>query len=179
MLRETASSGLPPNTPPGALTLRCSRDGDREVIALAGDFELATYAAVVHELDRARVGEAATVVLDLRAVSFMDSCGLRTVAEAHERLGERLSIVPGPANVQRVFEICGFGGFLPFEDDQPRAADPEPITPAAVDTTTVDTVLSAQIARAAVRRRAGQAALASAVRSLRSHDRGRRLRPIA
>jgi anti-sigma B factor antagonist len=58
------------------------------------------------------------LVLDLQALEFMDSSGLRFVAGLHDRCrsaDRALSIQPGPPAVQRVFEITGLDGLLPFE----------------------------------------------------------------
>ena len=161
----------------GVLSLRSSRDADAHVIALTGDFELATASRVARELEIAAATDATTIVLDLSALAFMDSTGLQTVVCAYEGLGGRLRLIAGAPHVQRVFEICGFAHLLPFVERRPPA--PEPLRVQSPPTPTVDhAILSAQVARAAVTRRAGQAALASAVRSLRSHDRHRHLRVV-
>jgi anti-anti-sigma factor len=60
------------------------------------------------------------VQLDLRGVEFMDTSGLRYVLELvdrSERDGFGVTIVPGPAAVQRVFEVSGLAPRLPFVDD--------------------------------------------------------------
>jgi anti-anti-sigma factor len=51
-----------------------------------------------------------TLVLDLRAVTFIDSTGLRTVIEAQKATRARgidFALVPGPPGVQRLFELTG------------------------------------------------------------------------
>jgi anti-sigma B factor antagonist len=58
------------------------------------------------------------VVLDLAALEFVDSTGLRAIvrgAEAARRDGWELRLRPGPPPVQRVFEIAGVLGALPFD----------------------------------------------------------------
>jgi anti-sigma B factor antagonist len=58
------------------------------------------------------------VVLDLAALEFVDSTGLRAIvrgAEAARRNGWELRLRPGPPPVQRVFEIAGVLGALPFD----------------------------------------------------------------
>jgi anti-sigma B factor antagonist len=57
-------------------------------------------------------------LLDLRELTFMDSSGLRLILEWHARArvnGISLALVPGPAIVQRVFELAGVLDQLPFE----------------------------------------------------------------
>ena len=51
------------------------------------------------------------LVLDLRAVGFMDTSGLRLVISQQRRAeagGYRFVVVPGSAKIQRLFEIAGF-----------------------------------------------------------------------
>ncbi len=58
-------------------------------------------------------------MLDLRALTFMDSSGLRIILSANaaaRRDGWRLQLVAGPPGVQRIFEICGVTGSLRFVD---------------------------------------------------------------
>src|SRR4051812_12493208 len=59
----------------------------------------------VHSL---RGAGAREVVVDLRGVTFLDSYGLRvllSLRNAAARDGFRLVLVPGPAAVQRLFEL--------------------------------------------------------------------------
>jgi len=49
--------------------------------------------------------------LDLRAVRFMDTSGLRLVISEQQRAhagGYRFAVVPGSDRVKRLFEIAGF-----------------------------------------------------------------------
>jgi len=90
----------------GVLTLRPTGELD---IATAGRLERALLDA----------GERRDpVVLDLAALEFIDSTGLRVIVrgvEAARRDGWELRLRPGPAPVQRVFEIAGVLGALPFD----------------------------------------------------------------
>lgn len=85
------------------------------------------------ELDRVTVGEAeaalaelerganpTTVIIDLRALRFMDSTGLHFVLGADTRArerGHRLLVVRGPEAVDRVFRLAALDGRLTFVDD--------------------------------------------------------------
>jgi len=56
-------------------------------------------------------------VLDLSALSFIDSTGIHGVIELHRRSlaqNVRLLIVPGVPTVQRPFELLGLTATLPF-----------------------------------------------------------------
>ena len=90
----------------GILTLRPTGELD---IATAGRLERALLEA----------GERGNrVVLDLEALEFIDSTGLRVIVrgvEAARRDGWELRLRPGPPPVQRVFEIAGVLGALPFD----------------------------------------------------------------
>jgi anti-sigma B factor antagonist len=78
---------------------------------------MATVGAVEAELRRARSAGADKLVLDLRGLSFMDSTGLHLVArwsEDSSRDGFVFELEQGPPAVQRVFELSGMDGQLPF-----------------------------------------------------------------
>lgn len=94
------------------------------VVAPAGEIDVATVDQVRDHL-RACEADAATLVLDLRAVAFMDTSGLQLVFEAHHRSGQvpfAFVVVRGPRPLQRLFEIAGFGDRLRFVDDPADAA---------------------------------------------------------
>ena len=94
-------------------------------IELEGELDIATTPSADAELRRVEQSGARVIVLDLRALTFMDSTGLRLLvsADARARRGEhRLAIVRGPAVVQRVFELTGLDARLDVVDD-PAAAE--------------------------------------------------------
>jgi len=68
------------------------------------------------ELELVRQSDPEQIVLDLTRLIFMDSTGLRLIlaaeADCRAENGSTLSIVPGPRNVMRVFEITGTGSLL-------------------------------------------------------------------
>jgi anti-sigma B factor antagonist len=110
------------------LSLATSRTGQAVVIALTGELDLAGAAALEQELARLEAESPRAVVLDLRAVEFMDSSGLRLIAVASQRAKERdrrLALVPGSEQVMRVFEITRMRERLDFVDR------PEEVTRAA------------------------------------------------
>lgn len=104
---------------PGAFTLRCARRGAAHVITLSGELDLATAPAVRDELVAAEATDADRIVLDLSALTFIDSTGLRTIVQGCARSkadGDRLRLLRGPTQVQRIFEITATTDMLPFID---------------------------------------------------------------
>ena len=90
------------------------------VIELEGELDLAGANALEQELATPEVDGTGAIVLDLRGVNFMDSSGLRVIAvtlqDAQER-GRRFALVPGAAQVMRVFDITRMRERLDFVAD--------------------------------------------------------------
>ena len=91
-----------------ALTIEQLKD-DAVKIALRGELDLDHAYTYDEELKRV---EALThlrcICLDLRELTFLDSCGLARLVAARRRAmkaGRRLVLVRGPAAVQRVFQL--------------------------------------------------------------------------
>src|SRR3954452_9160886 len=77
-------------------------------IALRGELDLAHAYTFDEELREGEAGRPACVVLDLRELIFLDSCGLARLLAARRRarrMGHRLLLVRGPAAIQRLFAI--------------------------------------------------------------------------
>jgi anti-anti-sigma factor len=99
------------------LTLETTHKGQTAVIALSGELDLAGAAALEQEL--ALIGADAFVV-DLRGLEFMDSSGLRALVTAWQRaqeVGRRFALIPGAAQVMRVFDITRMRERLEFVAD--------------------------------------------------------------
>jgi anti-sigma B factor antagonist len=98
----------------------CSeRDGVLHSIRVEGELDLATAADLERELKRVEATDARSIVLDLSGVQFIDSTGVRLLVQAHARSradSNRLSLLRGPAAVQRVLELTGLLDRLPFAD---------------------------------------------------------------
>jgi anti-anti-sigma factor len=78
-------------------------------IALHGELDLAHAYTFDEELRQVEADGPVCVVLDLRELTFLDSCGLSRLLAARRRArraGHRLLLVRGPAAIQRVFAIC-------------------------------------------------------------------------
>ena len=94
--------------------------GALALVTLRGELDLPATAALEPELERLAVEPGLDVVaLDLRALDFLDSDGMRSVVLAGERLAgceRRLVLVRGPSPVQRVFEVTHMTERLEFVD---------------------------------------------------------------
>jgi anti-anti-sigma factor len=85
-----------------------SRD-DEVIVALRGEFDLATAPLIEHELSLPPVREARAVLVDLDRVAFMDLTGLRPLLSfaRPSRPGHRVAITAGSPPVQRLLEVSG------------------------------------------------------------------------
>ncbi len=93
-------------------------DGKNAKAALAGAFDMAATFTVEPALEQAlEEPGVSALTLDLSGLRFIDSTGVgvlfRLESEARSR-GVALTIVPGPREVQRVFELAGLTDVLPF-----------------------------------------------------------------
>ena len=89
-------------------------------VVLSGEFDLAGVQAFEDRLRRVEANAPSAIVVDLAAVDFMDSSGLRALVGANDRAekaGRRFAIVPGPPQVRRVFEITQLDARLDLIDD--------------------------------------------------------------
>jgi anti-anti-sigma factor len=99
------------------LTLETKQEGQTAVIGLSGELDLAGAAALEHEL---ALLQADAVVVDLRGLEFMDSSGLRALVTSWQRAkeaGRRFALIPGAAQVMRVFDITRMRERLEFVAD--------------------------------------------------------------
>jgi len=103
--------------PPDLFRCEQGRDGDAWWIRPIGELDLDTAPQLDGELQALRTAGAARVVLDMRALTFMDSTGLRLVIRWDTNAkdeGFEFAIVPGPEVVQRVFRLTGMDDHLPI-----------------------------------------------------------------
>jgi anti-anti-sigma factor len=96
------------------------RDGERTLLSVHGELDLATVDEVRARLD-ALQAERRAVVLDLDALQFMDSTGIRLVLQAAqdaERTGWSFAVTRGSRPVRRVFEAAAIHDRLPYATDE-------------------------------------------------------------
>ena len=90
-----------------ALTIAKLKDNAVK-ITLRGELDLEHAYSFDEELKRVEALEPDCICLDLRELTFLDSCGLARLVAARRRAmkaGRRLVLVRGPAAVQRVFQL--------------------------------------------------------------------------
>ena len=93
-------------------SLTCEVVPERDAVRVrpVGTLDLATGPVLEQQLGELRAAGFLRMVVDLRGLSFIDSTGLQLVlrwqAAARED-GFAIAFVPGPPEVQRVFELTG------------------------------------------------------------------------
>jgi anti-sigma B factor antagonist len=108
-----------------SLDLRSEIHDQRAHVVLRGELDIATSPRLEEELESVEASLPGLILVDLRAVDFIDSTGLRTLLGADARAregGRRLAIVRGPKAVDRVFEVTKLDDRLEIVDD-PQAVD--------------------------------------------------------
>jgi anti-sigma B factor antagonist len=101
------------------LDLNTENDGDTVRIVLTGELDISTAPRVEEELRRVEDGRPPVIVLDLSALEFMDSTGLRVIVSADGRAREEdrsLRLVRGPEAVQRIFRVTRLDERLEIAD---------------------------------------------------------------
>jgi anti-anti-sigma factor len=98
---------------------RCEIDPDRVAVRVrpVGELDLATVPVVEAELAELWAVGFTRIVLDLRALTFLDSTGLRLLWSWHELSsadGIGFSVIAGPRVVQRVLELAGVADRLTY-----------------------------------------------------------------
>jgi anti-anti-sigma factor len=90
-------------------------------VALEGDLDLTTAASVEERLIELEDGDPPDrVVLDLRAVRFIDSTGLSLLINAHSRgrkAGRHVTVVSGTGAPRRILETTGLHGQLDIVEE--------------------------------------------------------------
>jgi anti-anti-sigma factor len=84
------------------------------VLSLEGELDIAGVEELMGHAGAAAAQPVARVVIDLRALTFIDGTGVRAVARAARRIGDRVVLYPGPSRVQHVFALTGLLRALPF-----------------------------------------------------------------
>jgi anti-anti-sigma factor len=90
------------------LDMSAKEQGDTTVLSLTGELDISSAGRVEKEISRAEERRPGALILDLSALEFMDSTGLRIVVSADARArerGGRFAVVRGPDAVQRIFRI--------------------------------------------------------------------------
>lgn len=103
----------------GVLRMESAREGDVHRLKLLGEFDLAGAQAYETEIERIEAGGATQVVIDMSALEFMDSTGLRLLLETDMRSREdsgRVRYVRPKGEVARLLELTRVDERLDFID---------------------------------------------------------------
>jgi len=89
------------------------------VASLSGEIDLSNAAEITHALIGGVPNEALGLVIDLSEVSYLDSAGVRMLAELDHRLGWRAQalrvVAPEESRSRRVLEIAGLERVLSLD----------------------------------------------------------------
>src|ERR1700710_829059 len=98
---------------------RSPGEGETHVVELLGELDIAGAPILEKELLAVEATDAEAIVIDLSSLEFIDSTGIRMLLMASDRCsdGRRLTILRGPKQVHRVFEITDLVNRLPFADE--------------------------------------------------------------
>jgi anti-anti-sigma factor len=116
---------------PEDFSIREDAQGDRHTLILAGELDLASAPALEAAAARLCADGANEIVVDLSGLSFIDSTGLRTILSSISLCEKHLCdvwLIPGQRAIQRLFELAGLLGRLPFREPE-RQTEPERRTP--------------------------------------------------
>jgi anti-sigma B factor antagonist len=97
-------------------------------VSASGELDLASAPQFKQTVDEA-LKHALLVIIDLRAVTFIDSAGLHAVIDADARAREneqRLVLIRGSEQVGRLFDLVGLTGRLKILDLTPEFSGAEP-----------------------------------------------------
>ncbi len=106
-----------------SFALQVVKSGSETRLQPSGELDIATTPALEEAIAEATSEPGASLVLDLRALTFMDSTGLRTLAQTNARAepgGFSLQIVRGSRQIERVLQISGLEALLPLVDAPPE-----------------------------------------------------------
>lgn len=109
-----------PSPPDGLPQLQVRRGADAAgiVLELVGELDLQTAPQVELHIREIAILRPRRLLIDLGAVSFMDSSGLRVLIEARQMLpdsGVQLTLRRGARQVERLFEVTGVNSGFTFE----------------------------------------------------------------
>ncbi len=95
------------------------QDGGTSYVRLEGEFDLACKQAFEQHLLNVTAQQPAGVIVDLSRLEFMDSSGLRMLAEAEalcRQSGIDYGVIAGTGQARRVFDLTGMDDVLPVLD---------------------------------------------------------------
>jgi anti-anti-sigma factor len=107
------------------LTVARSRRGDRHVLHLHGELDVANVATLQSELLQLEADDCDGIVFDLRGLDFLDSTGIHLLAEAHRRAsgrGRKVAVAVSEGVVRRVLQVSGMLDVLVLDELEAEVA---------------------------------------------------------
>jgi anti-sigma B factor antagonist len=87
------------------------------IIVVEGEVDAHTAPILAARLDEATAATTGTVIVDIGAMSFIDSRGLSALAQAVRQLGPRPLVLRSPSSTTRkLLDICGLASLVRVED---------------------------------------------------------------
>jgi anti-sigma B factor antagonist len=115
----TRGAMRPYGGPVAPFVAQVGRADGRAIVRLIGELDVGVAPRAQQAIEQAERQGALTLEVDLSALAFMDSTGLRLFLRARERAqedGRRLLLRRGPRAVQRVFEVTMLERVFEFVD---------------------------------------------------------------
>lgn len=97
------------------LTVASARHGSTSTISAQGEIDLSSADKLRAELDTVLASDSRQVIVDLSAVTFLDSTGIGVLAGALRSRGDRkVGIVVSPGPVEKVLLLTGMDRVFPL-----------------------------------------------------------------
>jgi len=93
-------------------------EGDRPTFVLVGDLDPHTSPYLQSRIDEVLADDASAAVLDVSEVSFVDSAGLRVIADTHRRLmgtGGGLVLRNPSKGLEKLLSVTGLSDHVSIE----------------------------------------------------------------
>jgi len=107
----------------GPFWIAVERSGHEAAILVGGDLDLASAGMLEREVGQERLAGSTRIVIDLSAVEFIDSSGLRTLLALRndaKRHSHALLLVAPPPQVMRIFKITGTRTLFEWQEGHGR-----------------------------------------------------------
>ena len=101
------------------LAIEAESQPDAYIIRISGELDLAGCPDVESALQEAERAEADRIIVDLEALTFIDSVGLATILKASRRSAgdvNRLEVTRGRGQPAKMFRLTGLDQVLPLAD---------------------------------------------------------------
>ncbi len=102
-----AQPELPVPEPPPQLTVEVRDAPEAAVVRVAGEIDLVTAPQLAAALDEVLRTNARHIAIDLTEITFMDSAGVHTLVQTHQRAGRHVAVICGPGPALRTLELLG------------------------------------------------------------------------